>query len=111
MWRPTALQSRKATLERQDAGQPARDLDALAPPGSKARARTQGLPRNLGDLDASGRKRPGTAARDKRAQWGEEKSECRCRSKEAGEPTRRDPAEQRAAPGAWNRKEERWERP
>ena len=63
------------------------DLGALAPPASKAMARRQGLPRNMGGLPSPAR------SWERRCEESEhrrerEKSECRRTSEEVGEPTR-----------------------
>src|SRR5918996_3411976 len=74
------------------------DLGALAPPGSKARARRQGLPRNLGGLPSPSEEL-GTAVPGKRAPPGAGEVGVPPYERGSGGTDPRDPAEQRAAPG------------
>ena len=82
----------------QNAGAKPRDLDEPAHRGRRQRHVRKGCP-GTWEILSPPPARAERAARGNEHARGGEKSERRSRSDEAGEPTRRDPAEQRAAPG------------
>lgn len=84
-WRPTSLNRRKAIPERQNAGQPARDLDVLGSTGVRDHGtRAKGCP---GTWEISAPQEQSTwnrRARQNERGGGDEKSEHRDKSVEAG---------------------------
>ena len=87
----------------------ARDLGVPALAGCSTVARTQGMPRNLGDLIASGESRNHRAER-KQSGVGATRSRSAAVGAMKWGNRPRDPAEQRVAPEDRNRERERWER-
>jgi hypothetical protein len=108
-WRPTRWWARKATPACQIAGASGPGTSALsAPPGSRTRARTQGLARNLRDLDASAR--AGTVARAQRARPGRREVGVPQYERRRRGTYPQGPGRAKGGTGSQNRARERWER-